>query len=121
MSDSQIQIKNYLEYCQCQKRLEKKTLKAYRIDLEQFRTKVKTGSITDITADTLEDFIAALHQGIQAQDRKKKDRFRKSIIHYLEYKDAITRNPFNKIHVKFRDPAISLKQSHSIPWNSSYL
>ena len=55
-----------------QKRLDKKTLKAYRIDLEQFRTKVKTGSITDITADTLEDFIAALHQEYKPKTVKRK-------------------------------------------------
>ena len=29
-------IKNYLEYCSAQKRLDEKTLKAYRIDLRQF-------------------------------------------------------------------------------------
>ena len=29
-------IKDYLEYCNAQKRLDEKTLKAYRIDLWQF-------------------------------------------------------------------------------------
>lgn len=106
MNDLQIQIQNYLEYCQCQKRLDKKTLKAYRIDLEQFRTKIKTGSITDITTDTLEDFIAALHQEYKPKTVKRKIASVKALFHYLEYKDAITRNPFNKIYVKFRDPAI---------------
>lgn len=106
MSDLQIQIQKYLEYCQCQKRLDKKTLKAYRIDLEQFRTKIKTGSITDITADTLEDFIAALHQEYKPKTVKRKIASVKALFRYLEYKDAITRNPFNKIHVKFRDPVI---------------
>ncbi len=36
MSSLQMQINHYLEYCQYQKRLDKKTLKAYRIDLTQF-------------------------------------------------------------------------------------
>lgn len=31
-------------------------------DLEQFRTRIRTDSITKITTDTPEDFIAALHQ-----------------------------------------------------------
>ena len=30
-------MKDYLQYCQYRKRLDSKTLKAYRIDLEQFR------------------------------------------------------------------------------------
>lgn len=106
MSDLQTHIKNYLEYCQCQKRLDKKTLKAYRIDLEQFRTKIKTDCIMDITADTLEDFIAALHQEYKPKTVKRKIASVKALFHYLEYKDAIVRNPFNKIHVKFRDPII---------------
>ncbi len=106
MTDLQIQIQKYLEYCQCQKRLDKKTLKAYRIDLEQFCTKIKTDSITDITADTLEDFIAALHQEYKPKTVKRKIASVKALFHYLEYKNAITRNPFNKIHVKFRDPVI---------------
>lgn len=33
MNDLQTLIKNYLEYCRRQKRLDEKTLKAYRIDL----------------------------------------------------------------------------------------
>lgn len=36
MNTLQILINNYLEYCQYQKRLDGKTLKAYRIDLRQF-------------------------------------------------------------------------------------
>ena len=106
MSNLQTHIKNYLEYCQCQKRLDKKTLKAYRIDLEQFRIKIKTDSIMDITAGTLEDFIAALHQEYKPKTVKRKIASVKALFHYLEYKDAITWNPFNKIHVKFRDPVI---------------
>ncbi len=106
MNDLQTYIKNYLEYCQYQKRLDKKTLKAYRIDLEQFRTKIKAESITDITTDTLEDFIAVLHEEYKPKTVKRKLASVKALFHYLEYKDAISRNPFNKIHVKFREPAI---------------
>lgn len=30
----------------------------------------------------------------------------KAFFHYLEYKDYIEVNPFNKIHIKFREPVI---------------
>lgn len=36
MNDFQKHIADYLEYCQMQKRLDEKTLRAYRIDLTQF-------------------------------------------------------------------------------------
>lgn len=36
MHNLQTLIENYLEYCGAQKRLDEKTLKAYRIDLNQF-------------------------------------------------------------------------------------
>ena len=36
MDTTQTLIENYLAYCSSQKRLDEKTLKAYRIDLRQF-------------------------------------------------------------------------------------
>ena len=106
MNDLQTQIKNYLEYCRCQKRLDEKTLKAYRIDLEQFHKKITANNITEITLDTLEDFIAGLHQDYKPKTVKRKIASVKALFHYLEYKEIIDRNPFHKIHVKFREPAM---------------
>lgn len=106
MNNLQTQIKNYLEYCKCQKRLDEKTLKAYRIDLEQFRTKITAKSIMEITSDMLEDFIAGLHQSYKPKTVKRKIASVKALFHYLEYKEIIDRNPFHKIHVKFRESAI---------------
>lgn len=40
MNNLQTLIKNYLEYCDTQKRLNQKTLKAYRIDLAQFSEQI---------------------------------------------------------------------------------
>lgn len=106
MNDLQTQIKNYLEYCRCQKRLDEKTLKAYRIDLEQFHKKITADSIMEITSDTLEDFIAGLHQDYKPKTVKRKIASVKALFHYLEYKEIIDWNPFHKIHVKFREPAM---------------
>ena len=106
MNDLQTHIKNYLEYCGSQKRLDEKTLKAYRIDLEQFRTKITAESIIEITSDMLEDFIAGLHQSYKPKTVKRKIASVKALFHYLEYKEIIDRNPFHKIQVKFREPAI---------------
>ncbi len=106
MNDIQTSITTYLEYCQFQKRLDKKTLKAYKIDLKQFNSKITTDSIKEINADKLEAFIASLHQEYKPKTAKRKIASLKAFFHYLEYKDAIDRNPFNKIQIKFREPVI---------------
>ena len=106
MSNLQTHINNYLEYCQYQKRLDAKTLKAYRIDLSQFNTNFPSVDILEISPDKLENYIALLHQKYQPKTVKRKIASLKAFFHYLEYKDMITYNPFNKIQIKFREPLI---------------
>ena len=53
-------IENYLEYCKYQKRLDSKTLKAYRIDLRQFSEQLCSTDVADITQFTLETYITTL-------------------------------------------------------------
>ena len=106
MNNLQTHITNYLEYCEYQKRLDKKTIKAYRIDLTQFSTKIESTNLSEITPDILEKFIADLHQSYKPKSAKRKIASIKTFFHYLEYKDLIDRNPFNKIQVKFREPVI---------------
>lgn len=106
MESLQTHMKNYLEYCQYQKRLNAKTLKAYRIDLTQFHNKIPTTDILKITPGILESFIADLHQEYKPKTVKRKIASLKAFFHYLEYRELIEQNPFNKIHVKFREPVI---------------
>lgn len=106
MSNLQTQLNPYLDYCRYQKRLDEKTLKAYRIDLTQFCGKFPFTDITDITPALLEDYIAELHQKYKPKTVKRKIASLKAIFHYFEYRDIIDRNPFNKIQVKFREPVI---------------
>lgn len=49
MNNLQNHIENYLEYYSTQKRLDGKTLKAYRIDLRQFSEQI---SVTETTEPT---------------------------------------------------------------------
>lgn len=106
MNNLQTLIKNYLEYCSTQKRLDEKTLKAYRIDLKQFSEKTSSQEVTEITSETLEDYIAKLHQQYKPKTAKRKIASLKALFHYFEYKEIIDRNPFNKIQVRFREPVI---------------
>lgn len=107
-------IKNYLEYCEHQKRLNTKTLKSYRIDLRQFSQQCSL-KITDIMPEILETYITRLHQQYKPKTVKRKIASLKAFFHYLEQKEIINRNPFYKIHVRFREP---VKLPKTIPLNT---
>ena len=98
--------KEYLNYCQYQKCLDSKTLKAYRIDLAQFISKVERTNLEEITVPVMERYIQHLHKTFQPRTAKRKIASLKALFHFLEYKDMITMNPFSKIYTKFREPII---------------
>lgn len=114
MENLSLLIHNYLDFCQNQKRLDKKTLKAYRIDLNQFMAQSKALKITDLTSDALEESIALLHQNYKPKTVKRKIASVKAFFRYLEYREVVNANPFNKIQIKFREPIILPK---TIPLN----
>lgn len=106
MENLQTLMTKYLEYGHTQKRLDEKTLKAYRIDLNQFSEQISAQYPEDITPEILENYISILHQKYKPKTVKRKLASLKAFFHYLEYKDLINRNPFNKIQVRFREPTI---------------
>lgn len=106
MNNLQTHISLYLTYCQSQKRLDNKTLKAYRIDLKQFGQKICTNDISDVTPNVLEAYIATLHQTYAPKTVRRKIASVKAFFHFLEQKEKIDRSPFHKIEIKFREPVI---------------
>ncbi len=106
MNNLQTTVNNYLEFCQFQKCLDKKTIKAYKIDLKQFCSHIYFDKLTDITPNILENFIIKLHKIYKPKTVKRKIATLKAFFHYLEYKDIIKFNPFNKVNIKFREPVI---------------
>ena len=107
MNNLQTHIEEYLKYCEIQKRLDAKTLKAYKIDLTQFMKEINTENFIDITPSMLENFIANLHRKYKPKTVKRKIASIKALFHYFEYRDLIEKNPFNKLQIKFRE-AITL-------------
>lgn len=106
MEKTKTYIEKYLEYCESQKCLDAKTLKAYRIDLRQFSEQNPNIEITAITPDALEQYIAQLHEHYKPKTVKRKIASLKALFHFLEYKEIIYHNPFSKIFVHFREPVI---------------
>ena len=94
----------YLEYCKSQKKLDNKTIKAYRIDLKQFETFLNNTDVHSLSVADIEDFIGYLHRNFKPKTVKRKLASLKAFFHYLEYKSIIEINPFNKIKTKFREP-----------------
>lgn len=115
MNSLQTHTQKYLEYCEFQKRLDKKTLKAYRIDLRQFSEQCNFTDITEITPTILETYIAELHQQYKPKTVKRKIASIKALFHYLEYKELILQNPFCRVQVRFREP---IKLPKTIPLNT---
>lgn len=106
MKNLQTIFEEYITFCQYQKRLDQKTLNAYKTDLKQFSHQLHFTSIENVTPDSIENYISYLHQNYKPKTAKRKIASLKVFFHYLEYKEIIDRNPFNKIHVKFREPVI---------------
>lgn len=96
----------YLEYCKSQKRLDDKTIKAYQIDLKQFTSFYINTDIHSLSVTNIENFIEYLHQNFKPKTVKRKLASLKAFFHYLEYKNIIETNPFNKIKTKFREPVL---------------
>lgn len=106
MNKIKTHLKNYINYCILQKRLDSKTIKAYQIDLTQFISHISEMCIEDISQDTLEQYISYLHQNYQPKTVKRKIASLKAMFHYFEYKGLIAQNPFCKIQIRFREPVI---------------
>lgn len=82
-------IAEYLEYCKYRKRLNTKSLKAYKIDLKQFAT--FSHNLQDyLSLNTVDLFITDLHKQYKPKTVKRKIASVKAFFHYMEYKDLLT-------------------------------
>lgn len=95
----------YLTYCELQKGLNLKTIKAYRIDLRQFNCFAdKHEEVSE--KELIYSFIENLHTEYKPKSVKRKLATLKAFFEYLTYEELIKDNPFNKIHLKLKEPII---------------
>lgn len=113
-------IAEYLEYCEYRKRLDAKSIKAYRIDLKQFYN-FCNGSDDFLSRNTVDLFITFLHRQYKPKTVKRKIASLKAFFHYLEYKDLLTENPLPNWIFIFAKPSSFRKQFPFIPSKSSCL
>lgn len=105
MQDLPRQISSYLRYCQYQKGLDFKTLKAYRIDLTQFNTFTLKNHF-DLSRDCIAAYVTDLHRSYKPRTIKRKIASVKAFCNYLEYEEIITENPFARLRLKLNPPKI---------------
>ena len=105
MNNLATQINSFVQYCQYQKKLNIKTLKAYRIDLTQLLTFSEQKSIL-LNRETITEYIQILHTQYKPKTVKRKIACIRAFYNYLEFENQIKVNPIEKIQLKFREPMV---------------
>ena len=98
-------IEKYLIYCELQKGLNPKTIKAYRIDLSQFKSYAKEQEEAS-SKELICSYLESLHSKYKPKSIKRKLATLKAFYEYLTFEEIIEDNPFSKIHLKIKEPII---------------
>jgi site-specific recombinase XerD len=97
-------IANYLAYCEYQKKLNAKSIKAYKIDIEQLQRFSVIKNIP-VKAD-ISAYITHLHKTYSPRTVKRKIASISAFFNYLEFEEIFPENPMKKIKIKFQIPQI---------------
>lgn len=114
MNNLSYYVSEYLEYCEYRKRLDAKTLKAYRIDLRQYG-EFSSAFSEALSRDVVDSYITALHKRYKPKSVKRKIASLKAFFHYMEYRELVDENPFAKLDIRFREAKLLPK---TIPFHS---
>lgn len=100
-------VSQFLFHCRYEKNLSPKTLKAYSIDLRQFReylaTNLEIATLAAVDKTALRAYIKTLFGPLKEKSVKRKVATLKALFHFLEREDAIAVNPFRKMEVRIKE------------------
>lgn len=105
MQDLEPWISRYLLDCQYQKGLDPKTIKAYRIDLNQFSALLSQREL-ELTREGIMEYISDLHRNYKAKTIRRKIASVKAFCGYLEFEELVEENPFSRLRLKLSAPSI---------------
>lgn len=94
-------IMGYLETAEYEKQLSPNTVKAYRIDLQQFSA-FTGGAWAD--RDTLRQYVKHLNQQLAPRSVKRKLASVRAFYHEMELCGELDGNPFDKLHIRIHSP-----------------
>ena len=97
-------LSTYFTYCKLQKNLNDKTLKAYRVDLEQFVSRHPHPTV--VTRTDMELYIEHLMEHYKASTVKRKIAALKAYYRYLVYEEILEHSPFEKIQLHIRQEVL---------------
>ncbi len=100
-------LQGFLEYCEYQKRLDKKTIKAYRIDLTQFISFIETEPAS-ITRNHIGNYVSYLNRQYKPRSVKRKIASIKVFCGFLFDERLLETNPFSGMRIR-------LQRSSSLP------
>ena len=96
----------FLNYCQYEKNLSPKTIKAYTIDLKQYKDHFISTSLVEEAFNkiALKDYLFHINKLYKPKTIKRKLATLKAFFTFLEFEDYILQSPFRKIRMNFKEP-----------------
>lgn len=101
MKNIAYETEKYLVVCAELKGLSPLTLKAYKIDLQQF-AKFMQGK-NYLSKECVIEYIDLLHKKYKPKSARRKIACLKAFYHYMEMENTIDFNPFHKITIKYKE------------------
>lgn len=99
-------LETYLNHCRCEKRLDAKTVKAYRCDLEQFLawTTGRPCMWSEVAKGDMAAYIAHLNGRFAPASVKRKIASLRAFYAYCETEELVPVTPFHGLKVSIREP-----------------
>ena len=103
METIKTEVEKYLNACKFQKNLNEKTIKAYRIDLQQFSDFLQESGGTP-SKSALIEYVEKLNKTYKPKSVKRKMATLKAFFHYLEEEEILPDNPFCRLKLHIHQP-----------------
>ncbi len=95
----------YIRMCSEQKRLDPKTLKAYRIDLRQFGEYLSAQGAR-LDRETVKAYVSHLNREFMPRTVKRKIASLRAFCSWLEEEGIVGRSPFSNLRLRVQEPAL---------------
>lgn len=100
-------VKEFKFHCKYEKNLSEKTLRAYKIDLNQFQyfSNFNKREIKTFDKYIIKEYVQSLFKlELKAKTIKRKIAVIKAFFNYLEFDEEIPINPFRKMNISIKEP-----------------
>lgn len=94
---------DFLEYCSIEKKLDEKTIRAYKTDLQQCISLVGNGAIDQLTKEKIRKYIKDISH-FRHKTIKRKLASLNAMLNYFEWNNECYVNPMRKMHIRMREP-----------------